>query len=89
MKSLFYTEEQVRKAFSVITYRIPEEFRLDNLPRTADGLIVGGMVDETSHVDESAIVVGSTVTKDSYIHKGAIVIGSTITNSHVGVNPRL
>ena len=85
MKTLFYTEEQVRKAFSVITYRIPEEFRLDNLPRTTDGMIVGGMVDENSHVDESAIVVGSTVTKDSSIHKGAIVIGSTITNSHVGV----
>lgn len=85
MKTLFYTEEQVRKAFSVITYRIPEEFRLDNLPRTADGLIVGGMVDENSHVDESAIVVGSTVTKNSSIHEGAIVIGSTITSSHVGV----
>ncbi len=85
MKTLFYTEEQVRKAFSVITYRIPEEFRLDNLPRTKNGLIVGGMVDENSHVDESAIVVGSTVTKDSFVHKGAIVIGSTITNSHVGV----
>lgn len=85
MKTLFYTEEQVRKAFSVITYRIPEEFRLDNLPRTADGLIVGGMVDETSNVNESAIVIGSTVTKDSFVHKGAIVIGSTITSSHVGV----
>lgn len=85
MKTLFYTEEQVRKAFSVITYRIPEEFRLDNLPRTTDGMIVGGMVDENSHVDDSAIVVGSTVTKDSFIHKGAIVVGSTITNSHVGV----
>ena len=85
MKTLFYTEEQVRKAFSVITYRIPEEFRLDNLPRTTDGMIVGGMVDENSHVDESAIVVGSTITKDSFVHKGAIVIGSTITNSHVGV----
>lgn len=85
MKTLFYTEDQVRKTFSSITYRIPEEFQLGNLPRTADGLIVGGMVDETSHVDESAIVVGSTVTKDSFIHKGAIVIGSTITNSHVGV----
>lgn len=85
MKTLFYTEEQVRKAFSVITYRIPEEFRIDNLPRTTDGMIVGGMVDETSHVDESAIVVGSTVTKDSFVHKGAIVIGSTITSSHVGV----
>lgn len=85
MKTLFYTEEQVRKAFSVITYRIPEEFRLDNLPRTTNGMIVGGMVDENSHVNESAIVVGSTVTKDSYVHKDAIVIGSTITNSHVGV----
>lgn len=85
MKTLFYTEEQVRKAFSVITYRIPEEFRLDNLPRTTDGLIVGGMVDETSHVNESAIVIGSTVTKESFIHEGAIVIGSTITSSHVGV----
>ena len=85
MKTLFYTEEQVQKAFSVITYRIPEEFRLDNLPRTADGMIVGGMVDENSHVDESAIVIGSTVTKDSFVHKGAIVIGSTITSSHVGV----
>lgn len=85
MKTLFYTEEQVCKAFSVITYRIPEEFQIDNLPRTADGLIVGGMVDENSHVDESAVVIGSTVTKDSFIHKGAIVIGSTITNSHVGV----
>ena len=61
-----------------------EEFQLDNLPRTADGLIVGGMADETSQVDESAIVIGSTVTKDSFVHKGAIVIGSTITNSHVG-----
>lgn len=85
MKTLFYTEEQVHKAFSVITYRIPEEFRLDNLPRTTDGLIVGGMVDENSHIDESAIVVGSTVTKESFVHEGAIVIGSTITNSHVGV----
>lgn len=85
MKTLFYTEEQVRKAFSVITYRIPEEFRLDNLPRTTDGMIVGGMVDEESKVDESAIVIGSTVTKDSFVHKGAIVIGSTITDSHVGV----
>lgn len=85
MKTIFYTEDQVRKAFSVITYRIPKEFQLDNLPRTTDGLIVGGMVDENSHVDESAIVVGSTVTKDSSIHKGTIVIGSTITNSHVGV----
>lgn len=85
MKTLFYTEEQVRKAFSVITCRIPEEFRLDNLPRTADGLIVGGMADETSYVDESAIVIGSTVTKDSFVHQGAIVIGSTITSSHVGV----
>lgn len=85
MKTLFYTEEQVRKAFSVITYRIPEEFRLDNLPRTTDGMIVGGMVDENSHVDESAIIVGSTVTKDSFIDEGAIVIGSTVTSSHVGV----
>ena len=85
MKTLFYTEEQVRKAFSVITYRIPEEFRLDNLPRTADGLIVGGMVDENSKVHESAIVIGSTVTKNSSIDEGAIVIGSTITSSHVGV----
>lgn len=85
MKTLFYTEEQIRKAFSVITYRIPEEFRLDNLPHTADGLIVGGMVDENSHIDESAIVIGSTVTKESFVHEGAIVIGSTITSSHVGV----
>lgn len=85
MKTLLYTEEQVRKAFSVITYRIPEEFRLDNLPRTTDGMIVGGMVDENSNVHESAIVIGSTVTKESFIHEGAIVIGSTITNSHVGV----
>lgn len=84
MKTLFYTEEQVRKAFSVITYRIPEEFKLDNLPRTADGLIVGGMVDENSKVNESAIVIGSTVTKASFIDEGAIVIGSTITSSHVG-----
>lgn len=84
MKTLFYTEEQVRKAFSVISYRIPEEFKLDNLPRTADGLIVGGMVDENSHIDESAIVIGSTVTKESFIHEGAIVVGSTITSSHVG-----
>ncbi len=85
MKTLFYTEEQVRKAFSVITYRIPEEFKLDNLPRTADGLIVGGMVDESSKVNESAIVIGSPVTKASFIDEGAIVIGSTITSSHVGV----
>lgn len=85
MKTLFYTEEQVRKAFSVITYRIPEEFKLDNLPRTADGLIVGGMVDENSKVNESAIVISSTVTKASFIDEGAIVIGSTITSSHVGV----
>ena len=85
MKTLFYTEEQVRKAFSVITYRIPEEFKLDNLPRTADGLIVGGMVDENSKVDEHAIVIGSTVTKNSFVDEGAIVIGSTITSSYVGV----
>lgn len=85
MKTLFYTEEQVCKAFSVITYRIPEEFKVNNLPRTADGLIVGGMVDENSRIDESAIVIGSTVTKASFIDEGAIVIGSTITSSHVGV----
>lgn len=85
MKNLFYADEQVRKAFSAITYRIPEEFKLDNLPRTADGMIVGGMVDENSRIDESAIVIGSTVTKESFIHEGAIVIGSTITSSHVGV----
>ena len=85
MKTFFYTEEQVRKAFSVITYRIPEEFRLDNLPRTADGLIVGGMADENSRIHESATVIGSTVTKESNIDEGAIVIGSTITSSHVGV----
>ena len=85
MKTLFYTEEQVCKAFSVITYRVPEECKLDNLPRTADGLIVGGMVDENSKVNESAIVIGSTVTKASFIDEGAIVIGSTITSSHVGV----
>lgn len=85
MKTLFYTEEQVRKAFSVITHRIPEELRLANLPRTADGLIVGGMVDENSRIDKSAIVIGSTVTKESHIDKSAIVIGSTITSSYVGI----
>lgn len=89
MKTLFYTEEQVRKAFSVITYRIPEEFKLDNLPRTADGLIVGGMVDENSKVNESAIVIGSAVTKASFIDEGAIVIGSTITSSHVGAEAEI
>lgn len=83
MKTLYYTEDKVRRAIAPHIHKLPAEFHPHNLPRTEDGLIVGGMISEDSNVHESAIILGSTVTASS-IKEDALVVGSVIKDSFVG-----
>ena len=84
MKTLRYTENEYVEATKNIWRKLPDEFKVFNLPRDEEGYILGGIVDEDSTVEPGAIIVGSTI-KDSNIEEGAIVIGSTISSSYVGV----
>lgn len=84
MRTLRYTENEYVEATKNIWRKLPDEFKVFNLPRDEEGYIIGGIVDEDSTVEPGAVVVGSTI-KDSNIEEGAIVIGSTISSSYVGV----
>jgi hypothetical protein len=65
--------------------KLPDEFKVFNMPRDEEGYIIGGIVDEDSTVEPGAVVVGSTINGGTLIEEGAIVIGSTISSSYVGV----
>ena len=84
MKTLRYTENEYVEATKNIWRKLPDEFKVFNLPRDEEGYIIGGIVDDDSTVEAGAIVVGSTV-KYSNIEEGALIIGSTINSSYVGV----
>lgn len=83
MKTLYYTGAQVRKAIAPHIHKLPAEFHPHKLPRTEDGLIVGGMVDDESTVHDSAVVIGSTITASS-IKEDSLVVGSVIKDSFIG-----
>ena len=84
MRTLRYTENEYVEATKNIWRKLPEEFKVFNLPRDEEGYIIGGIVDDDSTIEPGAIVVGSTV-KNSNIEEGALIIGSTINASYVGV----
>lgn len=84
MRTLRYTENEYVEATKNIWRKLPDEFKVFNLPKDEEGYIIGGIVDDDSAVEPGAIVVGSTI-KDSVVEEGAIVIGSTINASYVGV----
>lgn len=84
MKTLRYTENEYVGATKNIWRKLPDEFKVFNMPRDEEGYIIGGIVDEDSTVEPGAIIVGSTI-KDSDIEEGTLIIGSTISSSYVGV----
>nr|DAD61424.1 MAG TPA: hypothetical protein [Caudoviricetes sp.] len=84
MRTLRYTENEYVEATKNIWRKLPDEFKVFNMPRDEEGYIIGGIVDEDSTVEPGAVVVGSNI-KGSNIEEGAIVIGSTINASYVGV----
>lgn len=85
MRTLRYTENEYVEATKNIWRKLPDEFKVFNLPKDEEGYIIGGIVDEDSAVEPGAIVVGSTIKGDTLIKEGATVIGSTISSSYVGV----
>lgn len=85
MKTLRYTENEYVEATKNIWRKLPDEFKVFNMPRDEEGYIIGGIVDEDSTVEPGAVVVGSTIKGGTLIEEGAIVIGSTINASYVGV----
>lgn len=85
MRILRYTENKYVEATKNIWRKLPDEFKVFNMPRDEEGYIIGGIVDEDSTVESGAVVVGSTINGGTLIEEGAIVIGSTINASYVGV----
>lgn len=84
MRTLRYTENEYVEATKNIWRKLPDEFKVFNMPRDEEGYIIGGIVDDDSTVEPGAVVVGSTI-KDSDIEEGTLIIGSTISSSYVGV----
>ena len=58
MKTLRYTENEYVDATKNIWRKLPDEFKVFNLPRDEEGYIIGGIVDEDSAVEPGAIIVG-------------------------------
>lgn len=85
MKTLRYTENEYVEATKNIWRKLPDEFKVFNLPRDEEGYIIGGIVDDDSTVEPGAVVVGSNIKGGTLIDEGAIVIGSTINAGYVGV----
>lgn len=86
MKTLFYTEEQVKQAMVGLGRLIPSNFLVAKLPRTEDGMIVGGMVDSRSQIHEDAVILGSTVTGETIVDEGVVIVGSVVDKSKIGPN---
>jgi len=85
MKTLRYTENEYVEATKNIWRKLPDEFKVFNLPKDEEGYIIGGVVDDDSIVEPGAVIVGSNIKGGTLIEEGAIVIGSTISSSYVGV----
>jgi len=86
MKTLFYTEEQVKQATVGLGRLIPSDFLVAKLPRTEDGLIVGGTVDPKAQIHEDAVILGSTITGETTIDEGAVIVGSVVDKSKISPN---
>lgn len=86
MKTLFYTEEQVKQATVGLGRLIPSDFLVAKLPRTEDGLIVGGTVDPRAQISESSVVLGSTITGETTVEEGSVIVGSVVDKSKIGPN---
>lgn len=85
MKKLRYTENEYVEATEKIWRKLPDEFKVFNLPRDEEGYIIGGVVDDDSTVEPGAVIVGSNIKGGTLIEEGAIVIGSTVNAGYVGV----
>lgn len=85
MRTLRYTENEYVEATKNIWRKLPDEFKVFNMPRDEEGYIIGGVVDDDSIVEPGAIVVGSNIKGGTLIEEGAVVIGSTINAGYVGV----
>lgn len=85
MRTLRYTENEYVEATKNIWRKLPDEFKVFNLPRDEEGYIIGGVVDDDSIVQPGAVIVGSNIKGGTLIEEGAIVIGSTVYAGYVGV----
>jgi hypothetical protein len=85
MRTLRYTENEYVEATKNIWRKLPDEFKVFNMPRDEEGYIIGGIVDEDSTVEPGAVIVGSTINGGTLIEEGTLIIGSTISSSYVGV----
>ena len=84
MRTLRYTEKEYVEATKNIWRKLPDEFKVFNLPRDEEGYIIGGVVDDDSIVEPGAVIVGSNIKGGTLIEEGAIVIGSTVNAGYVG-----